>query len=317
MEHDQRFKTLLRTFFADFLRLFFAQWAARFDLSQVEWLDKELTGGSPQAALHIADMVAKVGAKEPVPEMHGEEPPPWLVLVHVEIESADQTTRIKPRLPEYYFHLRAAHGLPVLPIVIYLNMHLQGVGEDTYEERLWEFEVSVFRYLYVGLLGLDGVEYVQGENWLGVALAALMRIPPDRIAWLGAEALRRLGGAPLSGQERFLLAECVQAYLPLNEAQQQEYDRLLQNEPFAEVRAMNKTVYEQGHEKGHEKGQLSSKREDVLILLEGRFGAVPEELRVHVDSLSLAALTELMRRIAKANTLADAGLAQFAPTEHA
>ncbi len=34
MDHDQRFKTLIQEFFADFLRLFFADWAARFDLSK-------------------------------------------------------------------------------------------------------------------------------------------------------------------------------------------------------------------------------------------------------------------------------------------
>ena len=30
-DHDQRFKTLLKEFFADFLRLFFAPWAERLD----------------------------------------------------------------------------------------------------------------------------------------------------------------------------------------------------------------------------------------------------------------------------------------------
>jgi hypothetical protein len=52
------------------------------------------------------------------------------------------------------------------------------------------------------LPALEGVEYVQGENWLGVALAALMKIPEERIAWLGAEALRRIQAAPVSDQER-------------------------------------------------------------------------------------------------------------------
>jgi hypothetical protein len=37
---------------------------------------------------------------------------------------------------------------------------------------------------------------VQGDNWLGVAVAALMRIPKERVAWLGAEAFRRIKGAP-------------------------------------------------------------------------------------------------------------------------
>jgi hypothetical protein len=246
-------------------------------------------------------MVAKIAARQPVTPTHED---PWLILVHVEIESAEQTTRIKPRLPEYYYHLRAAYGLPVLPIVVYLNMHLQGVGEDTYVERFWEFEVSTFRYLYVGLLGLDGVEYVHGENWLGVALAALMKIPPERVAWLGAEALRRITAAPLGGQERFLLAECVQAYLPLDAAQQAEYEKLLQNEPFTEVKAMNKTVYEKGLEKGLQ--------EAAVMLIEAKFGPVSKELRDYIESLSRDALRQLTVKIGQANSLDEAGLSRFA-----
>ena len=254
MEHDPRFKALLRTFFAEFLQLFFAEWAARFDFSHVEWLDKELRRARrPQAPIHVADLVARVAVKQPVEAIHDTEATPCLVLVHLEIEAADQTTRIKPRMPQYYYHLRSAYDLPVLPIIVYLNMHLQGIGEDLYTERFWDFEVSTFRYLYVGLRGLNGVEYLAGDNWLGVALAPLMRIPADQVAWLGAQALKRLGGAPLTGQQRFLLAECVQAYLPLDETQKQEYDRLLQSESYAEVRAMNKTIYEEGIEKGIEK----------------------------------------------------------------
>src|SRR6266481_2248257 len=96
-----------------------------------------------------------------------------------------------------------------------------------------------FQYLYVGLPALDAVEYVQGDNWLGVALAALMRIPPDRVAWLGAEALRRIQGAPLPDQSKFLLGECVQAYLPLDDAQQREFEKLVATPEYQGVRAMN------------------------------------------------------------------------------
>jgi hypothetical protein len=135
-------------------------------------------------------MVARIGATKAVAGVHAEAP--WLVLVHIEIEAPDQTACLKPRLLHYYHHLCAAHGLPVLPIVVYLNVQLDGFGPASHSEWFWELEVTTFRYLYVGLPGPDGVKYVQDENWLGVALAALMRIPPDRVAWLGAEALRRL-----------------------------------------------------------------------------------------------------------------------------
>lgn len=88
-------------------------------------------------------------------------------------------------------------------------MGLDGTGTDTVEHQFWELPVLTFRYLYVGLPGLDAVQYLQGDNWLGVALTALMRIPPGTAAHLRAEALRRLTEAPLSDQQRYLLAECA------------------------------------------------------------------------------------------------------------
>jgi hypothetical protein len=311
VEHDQRFKTLIRHFFADFLRLFFADWAARFDLSHIEWLDKELLPNPPDRPVHILDMVARLPVNEPVDDV--QRTAPWLVLVHIEIESPDHTTRMKPRL--YYYHLRAAHQLPVLPIVIYLNVHLDGIGIDVCNEKFWDLEVVTFRYLYVGLPGLDGVKYVAGDNWLGVALAALMKVTPDRVAWLGAEALRRLIAAPLPAHERFLLGECVEAYLELDQKQLAEYQEILQKESYAEVRSMNKTTFEKGLEKGLEegleKGRLRGQRELTILLLEQYFGPVSIKLREHVESLNVDELKQLHLRIKKAESLAEAGLAAF------
>src|SRR5438105_12443438 len=153
-----------------------------------------------------------------------------------------------------YVHLRDRYGLPVLPIGLYLRVGLEGIGVDVYEEHFWELRTVRFEYLYVGLPALDAVEYVQGANWLGVALAALMRVPEGRAAWLGAEALKRITEAPLTDQRRFLLSECVQAYLPLDDQQQREFEGLTASEGFQKVQAMNTTWYEKGLERGIEKG---------------------------------------------------------------
>ena len=66
------------------------------------------------------------------------------------------------------------HRLPVLPIVLYLSVGMDGIGEDTVIEYFGDWEVMRFRYLYVGLKSLDALEYASGDNWLGVALSALM-----------------------------------------------------------------------------------------------------------------------------------------------
>jgi len=203
MDHDQRFKSLIREFFGDFLRLFFVEWAERLDLSNVEWLDKELLPDPPEGARYHLDLVARVPTLLPV---EGSDPEGWLALVHIEIESADKTTSIKPRLARYYIHLRDRYELPVLPIVIFLKVGLDGIGVDTFSERFWELETLSFQYLYVGLPGLDGLQYAAGDNWLGVALSALMKIPKDKVAELGKEALTKLAKSPLDRHKIFYWA---------------------------------------------------------------------------------------------------------------
>ena len=84
------------------------------------------------------------------------------------------------------------------------------------------------------------VQYLQGDNWLGVALTALMRISEDQIVEMGAEALRRLSDAPLPGRAKRLLGECVEAYLPLDEQQTKQFEDLILSEAYEGVRAMNK-----------------------------------------------------------------------------
>jgi hypothetical protein len=295
MDHDQRFKTLIREFFVEFLLLFFARWTSGLDFSAIEWLDKEVYPDPPQGTRHVLDLVARVADPAAVPTV---------LLVHIEIEAPDRTTELKPRLPYYYHYLRDKYQQPVLPLVLYLKVGLDGIGIDTVVETVRGLEVNRFSYLYAGLPGLDGVQYVQGDNWLGVALSALMPIPKERVVWLGAEALRRLAGAPLTDQQRFLLGECVQAYLPVDEQQKQELEQLLETESYSEVRAMNKTIYEEGIEKGRRVGQL----ELVCSMLERRFGPVSADLRTHVEQLSMEELGRLALRIGAAATLAELGL---------
>jgi hypothetical protein len=304
-DHDQRFKTIVREFFADFLTLFFADWARRFDLSAVEWLDTELLPDPPAGDRHRLDLVARLRTLDPV---GGE----WLALVHVEIESPDKTTVLKPRLPAYYVHLRQRHGLPVLSIVIYLKVGLDGLGADTVVEAFWEFDVLTFRYLYVGLPGLDAEAYLRGDNWLGVALSALMRLPRERAAEYGAEALRRLGTAPLTEQQRFLLGDCVEAYLPLDPAQTQEFERILEANSIEGVPAVNKTRYEkaleQGVEQGLERGRRAGQIELLEALLTDRFGSLSEESLAKLRALPDAALRQLGGDLLKAPSLAALGL---------
>jgi hypothetical protein len=202
--------------------------------------------------------------------------------------------------------------LPVLPIGLYLKVGLDGLGTDVYEEHFWELRPIHFEYLYVGLPALDAIQYLEGNNWLGVALAALMRIPKDRAAWLGAEALRRITEAPLPDQKRFLLGECVQAYLPLDEEQQQEFQRLVTGEPYRGVQAMNTTWFEKGLEKGRqeglEEGKVEGRRQVLREQLEERFGPLSSSVLERLEQASVDHVKALGKMLLQAQSLHELGL---------
>jgi hypothetical protein len=142
-----------------------------------------------------------------------------------------------------------------------------------------------------------------------------MRIPPEQVVWLGAEALRRLAGAPLTEQQRFLLNECVQSYLPADAEQKRELERLLQSETYAEVQAMNRTMFDEAREKGMEEGRRAERLELICAMLEGRFGPVSAAVRAYLEQLSMEELQRLAVKIGTGATQAELGLPAAAPAE--
>jgi len=312
-DHDQRFKSIIREFFADFLKLFFADWAVRLDLTRIEWLTQELLPDPPDGDRHIVDLVAKLPTLKPVGDS-------CLLLVHVEIESPDKTTLLEPRLPGYYLHLKNAHQLPVLPIVIYLKVGLDGIGIRTVTDSVWELDVSTFRYLYVGLPGLEAEPYLHGDNWLGVALSALMKLPKDKAAEYGAEALRRLSEAgSLNEQQRYLLGDCVEAYLPIEQEHLDRFDAIIEQNSTEGVRAMNKTRYEraieaglakgieqgieQGIERGLDRGRRAALVEVLEALLDTKFGPLAPGVLDRLRGIPDDRLLALVKRVPFAASL--------------
>jgi hypothetical protein len=193
-DHDQRLKVLLKEFFEQFFLCFFPKWAARFDFSDLTWLDKEVFLAPPQGEKRQLDLVARLRIRPDAP------PQPNLselvALVHVEVESRESVQPFRPRMFEYYTQLRRDSGLPVLPISLYLRVGLEGTGWDVYEEYFWEDRLLRFEYAYVGLPGLKADDFASGQHLLGVALSALMRISPERRVELYAESLKRIALVP-------------------------------------------------------------------------------------------------------------------------
>jgi hypothetical protein len=293
-DHDQRLKVLLKEFFEAFFQAFFPAWAQRFEFTAIDWLDKELFLAPPQGEKRQLDLVARLrlrpGAPPPCPGMTD-----LVALVHVELESRASAVAFRPRMFEYYVQLRRDTGLPVLPIGLFLRVGLDGIGWDTHEERFWEHQIVRFDYAYVGLPALDGEAYATGENLLGVALSALMRLPAEQRAELHAEGLKRIARSGENDYRRFLLAECLEAYADLDPDQKARLQELLATEQYQEVKPIMQTTFE--------RGVLQGERRTVLRQLEAKFGPLSAEVKQRVEALSPEEFAQLPLDLLKAKSL--------------
>lgn len=187
-DHDQQFKTVIASGLRELVELVKPDWAARLDFSQIEWLQQEQFHDPPHGRRRIADLVAKVGLRDPLADF----PTTAAVVVHVEVEGQDSVAKLPPRMHEYFGFLFHKLQLLVLPLALYLKVGHGGFGWGTFSVMAWDDEILTFRYYYAGLPALDAETHVAGSNALAVALSALMRISPQRRGWLKAQAFKRL-----------------------------------------------------------------------------------------------------------------------------
>lgn len=298
MDHDQRFKTLLKRFLGDFFQLFFPDWAARFDFDNVEWLDTEVFPDPPDGSRRVLDLVALLETVQEDSQRHSlEAPKKWLSLVHIEIESSDSMPSFRKRMHWYCANLRQRHDEPILPVAVLLHVGSDGIGHDEYVETHGSLEVLRFQYLCVGLPKLEAIEYVTRPEPLAAALAALMRPPAGKKPELKATALQRISSAALNDFDRYLLMECVDKYLGLDADEEVAYQSLLQDPSFQKARAMAITTFEKGEEQGL--------RRALRLVLTNRFGNLPRELDVKIDTIPGDLLSGLIEQASSASDVAE------------
>jgi hypothetical protein len=284
----------LKEFFQQFFLCFFPDWAQRFDFTNIDWLDKEVFLAPPQGEKRFLDLVARLRLVEGAPPIR-EGVTDLVTSIHVELESRESASALSPRMFEYYVQLRRDTQLPVLPIGVFLRVGLDGIGWDSYEEHFWDHRILRFDYAYVGLPALDGEKHALGENMLGVALSTLMKVPASRKAELYAEALKRVAQARENDFRRFLLAECLEAYASLDQAQKQHFQALLSTEPFKEVEHVMITTYE--------RGRIAERLAIALRQLKAKFGTLSPAVTQRVESQSPDELEQLTIDILTANSL--------------
>ncbi len=307
MNHDQRLKTVVKEFLPEFFQLFFPAWVTVFDFSRVEWLEQELFPDPPDGKRRVADLVAQLPTLKPIRTSAETTERHFIALIHLELEANDSVAVMRRRMHRYYSGFRDRHNLPVLPIALYVNVGLDGVGTEVLAE-LFEtdegqptFETLTFRYLYVGLPALAAEDYVECGNPLGAAFSALMKTPRGQLVAMKAKALRQIAQACHNQRQQELLSEFVMAYKPLNPTQISELRQLIQTPPYQETRKMATIFFEEGRLEGLHEGL----REATKIILEGRFGPLPKRVTKIIETWPDQSLRTLTQTVASLKSLSD------------
>jgi hypothetical protein len=201
--HDQLSKSLIKTFFAEFLGLIEPGSAPRLRTGEATFLDKEDFTDWPAGDRREMDLVARL-------PVEGQELP---LLVHVEIET-DFRTGMDHRLWQYYMQLHLRHELPVLPILVNLRGGRPGVHRGTLREVFDGLVTSVFHWV-LGLSGCHAEEWLARPEPIAWAFAALMRPGNWSRAELKLACLRRIATSDVVGLRKRILVDWVETYVQL------------------------------------------------------------------------------------------------------
>lgn len=308
-DHDQILKSVLQASLPGFFRLFLPDLEPLFDFSDVTWLAEEVFVDPPTGSRRRLDLIAQVRLREPMTDaMTGDQAEHLVAAIHVEIEGRDSLQVFRPRMCRYFFLLSEKLGLPVLPIAVFLHRKMAGVGEDAFVMRFGARRPLRFEYVYVALPGLSAADYLDRGEALAAGLAGLMQIPDGQRVQIKGQSLMRLAESALDDQHKYLLGECLDTYLTLNQQEDQALQETLTSKPFRKAKQMTTTWEARGIAKGEARGIAKGQRDLVLSLLSDRFGRVTQRIRRKLESLTAEELRELATRIYRVDSIDDLNL---------
>ncbi|CEE00335.1 hypothetical protein BT1A1_0475 [Caldibacillus thermoamylovorans] len=179
-DHDQLFKELIHTFFAEFLELFFPEVHKYIDFSAIRPLSEEvftdLLGGESRRA----DIVIEATLK-------GEE---TILIIHVEPQSYYQAN-FHERMYLYFSLLYNKYRKPILPIAVF-TYDKNYNEKNEFSMSFPFFHVLSFQFLTLTLRKLRWRDFIHSNNPVAAALLCKMGFTEAKRVEVKKEFLRML-----------------------------------------------------------------------------------------------------------------------------
>lgn len=298
IDHDQRFKVLLETFFFEFLELFFPRLAASIERDSIEFLQQEVFASLMDGSQYRADIVVKARFKGA----------PAFLIVHTEHQST-VSREFPRRFFRYFSLLMEKYDIPVYPIVIYSHDRPLKMETDSYRVSFADGEVLRFHYRVVQLNRLPWRKFVKKANPVASALMAKNKIAARDRPLVKLECLRLMLTLRLDPARMRVIGTFVDSYLRLNEREDRMLTKKLEQAPWkAEEKEAIVEYVTSWEERGIAKGRVEALREILLDVLNTRFGPVDASIAARIQDIdSPGDLKDLAHRALTAGSLDQLG----------
>jgi hypothetical protein len=210
IHHDQLFKQLIHTFFAEFLELFFPDVYHHVDFSSIRPLSEEMFTDLIEGESLRADIVIEAKLK-------GHD---TLFIIHVEPQSYMQPD-FNRRMYQYFSLLFHKYRKPILPIAIFSYDENRNERND-FTITFPFFHVLTFRFLMIELRKLNWRDYIHSDNPVAAALISKMGYTEKERVQVKKEFLRMLIKMEINPAKMELINGFFETYLNLNEREEME-----------------------------------------------------------------------------------------------
>jgi len=282
VDHDRLFKELLRTFFLEFIDLFFPEVGSDLDRQSLVFLDKEVFTDVTEGEKREVDLVVRARFREQES----------FFLIHVE-NQATAKAGFHKRMFRYFARLNELHDLPIYPIALFSFDEPIRLEPNNYRVEFPNFRVLDFHFRVIQLNRLSWRDFLRQPNPVASALMSKMSMTPEERPRVKLECLRLLATLRLDPARMQLISGFVDTYLRLN-AQEQE----LFQEELATIRPAERERVVQIVTSWMEEGLLQGRREEalslVMRLVVRRLGTVSPDIQGRIDALSVVDLENLV-----------------------
>ncbi|WP_295883691.1 hypothetical protein [uncultured Thiohalocapsa sp.] len=293
MSHDQNFKNLIVDYPHQAVQFFAADEAAHVDQSV-----RIIPIREEQLKDRLGDRFRELDTPLLVEWPDGRR----TALLFVLEEETDTSKFSIHRLAHYCLDLAELFETDrVVPVAIFLRDGDPAASLTLGGDR---YDFLTFRYLACALPDLPWEAWRDSDNIVARVNLPNMRYAPSERVAVYALALRGLVQLEPDPEKRLKYADFVDIYANLTDAEREQYERDYPEETKT-MQSLTTRMREEGERIGERRGIQLGEAAMLLLLLEDKFGPVPEQVRAQVEAANPESLLRWSRRVLRAESIED------------